>query len=53
MGFQSAILAPVSEAAAFEKMIRRRDCGTHKKPLAGSLRLIGMAIMASRPPSPK
>jgi hypothetical protein len=39
-GFQSRILAPVSESEAFKKTIRHHDHGAHKKPLVGFMRLM-------------
>jgi len=40
MGFQNDILAPVNESEAFYKMMRLRDYGACKKPMASFLRLM-------------
>jgi hypothetical protein len=40
MGFQSGILASVSESETIKKVIRRSDHGAGIKPLAGFLRLM-------------
>jgi len=50
-GCQNEFLASVSESEVFYEMIRLCGYRVRKKPVASSLRLAGIAMMAGRSPS--